>query len=154
MNKRQTRKIIAALRRERRRYAKLKKECAQRYPDWRDDEFNMLDNKFIWGFTTTDFIPSYLTWDDAYIYYNRTYSTYHLVLDLRFCARDEFECLVEIKNAFRDFLIENSIPLNIEKHIGAHEVNFEAESLSELYVKLNILIEGYETYYKSQVKLN
>ena len=62
-----------------------KARCARLYPDWRDDEFNMLDNYFIWGYCedSTE-IPSFYTWDDAYVYYNRIDKKYYMTLDTGF----------------------------------------------------------------------
>lgn len=131
-----------------------KERCARLYPDWRDDEFNMLDNYFIWGYCEdSKKTPSFYTWDDAYVYYNRIDKTYYMTLDTGFydtvyskeTARIELGRLHQIKTAFRNFLLEigESLSANIFPYT---DPALEAYSLSELYLKLCIAIEGYEAY--------
>ena len=58
----------------------------QEYPDWKDDEFNCLDNKFIWGVKAksdqSGKDPSFVTLNDLQIYYNRKSKIYFLDLDI------------------------------------------------------------------------
>ena len=65
---------------------KEKQRCMQEYPDWKDDEFNCLDNKFIWGVKAkTDQSgkePSFTTLNDIQIYYNRKSKLFFLDLDI------------------------------------------------------------------------
>ena len=139
----------------------LKREqrrCARLYPDWRDDEFNMLDYKFIWGFTkgarTT--IPSFYTWEDFYIYYNRADKRYYYHIDTGVyqyidteAAWHEVERLCEINEAFQDFLIENGHLMR--KNICCEDLHQEgAETLSELYVKFRVMCEGYKWYVENK----
>ena len=127
------------------RYSREKKRCRLAYSDWRDDEFNMLDNKFVWGYNSNpDITPSFLSWDDAYIYYNRQNQTYYMEIDTTY-ARAELECLSEIENAFRDFLIKNGLPIRAEIY-SFENMTLEASSLTELYTKFKIQFEGYKLY--------
>ena len=135
-------------------YKREKARCARLYPDWRDDEFNMLDNLFIWGYNTdAKIIPSFYSWDDAYIYFNRKTKKYYMTIDTGFydriydeeVARAESERLDRIENAFRNFLIENQLPTTT-LIFPFQDPALEAESLSELYVKYKIMIEGYRMY--------
>ena len=60
-------------------YKHEKERCKKMYPDWCDDEFNMLDNLFIWGYNTNPKIfSSFYSWDDAYIYFNRKNKKYYI----------------------------------------------------------------------------
>lgn len=152
-------KLEAYLRKELRKMGKdLKREkarCARLYPDWVDDEFNMLDNLFIWGcnYDHPNVIPSFYTWDDAYIYYNRANKKYYMTIDTGFygcnydaeLARSEIQRLGRIDEAFRDFLIEKGLPMRADI-FPFEDPALEADTLSELYVKFRIMIEGYKFY--------
>ena len=66
-------------------YKREKARCARLYPDWVDDEFNMLDNLFIWGYNADPKqTPSFLSWDDAYVYLNRQTKKYYMTIDTGF----------------------------------------------------------------------
>jgi hypothetical protein len=149
-------KLNAYLRKELRKLGTdLKREkarCARLYPDWVDDEFNMLDNLFIWGYNTDPkAIPSFYSWDDAYIYFNRQTKKYYMTIDTGFYgvnydeefARVELDRLDQIDLAFRDFLIEKGLPMRADT-FPFEDPALEAETLSELYVKFRIMIEGYK----------
>ena len=64
-------------------YQREKKRCAKLYPDWNDDNYNALDNKFIWGVTeelSTE--ASFATNNIVVIYYNRSNKKYYLSIDV------------------------------------------------------------------------
>lgn len=139
--------ITRLIKREMKRYEKERKRCVKSYPDWRDDEFNMLDNKFIWGFNSMGEEPSFSSWNDAYIYYNRANKKYYLEIDT-LSAQGELDRLFEIKVAFRNFLIENEIPRCADfSHF--QDMTLEADSLTELYTKFEIQCAGYSYYCKT-----
>lgn len=140
-------KVLRQMKRERKR-------CAKQYPDWRDDEFNNLDNKFIWGCLPIDApfykVPSFNTWDDAYVYFNRADNKYYMEIDTGFystvwneeLARMELERLNRIKNGFRDFLKQNDISYR-GNLFPFKDPSLSATTLTELYLKLSVMIEGY-----------
>jgi hypothetical protein len=137
-------------------YKREKDRCARLYPDWKDDEFNMLDNLFIWGCNVDPNVtPSFFSWDDAYVYYNRATKRYYMTIDTGFygmnyseeLARVELERLVRIDEAFRNFLIEKGLPMRADI-FPFEDPALEADTLSELYVKFRIMIEGYKIYNK------
>lgn len=151
-------KLDAYLRKELKKighdYKREKARCARLYSDWRDDEFNMLDNLFIWGYNADPkVIPSFLSWDDAYIYFNRQTKKYYMTIDTGFygcnydaeLARAESDRLSQIDEAFRDFLIEKGLPMRADI-FPFEDPALEANTLSELYVKFRIMIEGYKIY--------
>jgi hypothetical protein len=151
-------KLNAYLTKELRKIGKdMKREkarCARLYPDWRDDEFNMLDNLFIWGCNANPKVtPSFYSWDDAYIYFNRADKKYYMTIDTGFyglkydedLARIELQRLGKIKTAFEDFLIENRMPMHTEI-FPFDDPALEADSLPALYMKFRIMIEGYKQY--------
>ena len=96
-------KLDKELKRELRQCRKIKKRCARKYPDWRDDEFNMGANKFIWGVAHNGAPPSFLTLNDIMIYYNRDYKLYFMDIDSQLLARDAKDRLAELKSEFENF---------------------------------------------------
>lgn len=134
---------------------KLKREearCRASYPDWEKNENNLLDYKFLWGYTpnsTRSLKPSFYTWEDFYIYYNRADKRYYFHVDTGIyryinqeAAREEIGRLVKIKVAFGDFLSENGFSTDTE--ICFDELQQDgAESLSALYRKFCILVDGF-----------
>ena len=133
-------------------YKREKARCARLYPDWRDDEFNMLDNLFIWGYNVDPkTMPSFCSWDDAYIYFNRQTKKYYMTIDTGFygcnydaeLTRAEGGRLSQIDEAFRNFLIEKELPMRADI-FPFEDPALEADTLSELYVKFRIMIEGYK----------
>ena len=151
-------KLDAYLRKELKKighdYKREKARCARFYPDWIDDEFNMLDNMFIWGYNVDPKqTPSFLSWDDAYIYFNRQTKKYYMTIDTGFygmkydadLVRTESDRLSQIDEAFRNFLIEKGLPMRADI-FPFEDPALEADTLSELYVKFRIMIEGYKIY--------
>lgn len=135
-------------------YKREKARCARLYPDWQDDEFNMLDNLFIWGYNIDPkIIPSFYSWDDAYIYYNRATKRYYMTIDTGFygmnyseeLAQVEIQRLSEIEKGFRNFLTEKGLPMRADI-FPFEDPSLEADTLSELYVKFRIMIKGYNIF--------
>ena len=135
-------------------YKREKARCAKLCPDWEDNEFNMLDNLFIWGYNLDPKVtPSFHSWDDAYIYYNRATQKFYMTIDTGFygCAYNEELARVEIgrldgiNEAFRNFLIEKGMSLKVEI-FPLETLELEADDLSELYTKFNIMLDGYKQF--------
>lgn len=152
MDKKQEKKLKKYIKRELRAMKRAKARCARTYPDWVDDEFNMLDNLFVWGYNTNpNTVPSFCSWDDICIYYNRANKKYYMILDDGYykSGDPERECqrLAAIDEAFKDFLISQGQPMRAS--ICFRDLVKEdegAESLSELYVKFRVLYEGFKWY--------
>lgn len=161
MNKRKLNSYMKKeLKRAKLNLAREKARCQRTYPDYLDNEFNMLDNLFIWGYNTNPKVePSFLSWDDAYIYYNRATRLYYLVIDTGFynevkdneAVQGELERLDRIEEAFRNFMIESNLSMNAEK-VPFMDSGFEAETLTELYTKFRYTLEGYRQYRNLSVK--
>lgn len=141
---------------------KSKARCRREYIDWEDDEFNMLDNKFIWGYNVDPAkTPSFLSWDEAYVYFNRKTKKYYMVVDTTFytkqlevdqsaeAARAEIGRLFQIADAFRDFLIENNLRQRADFY-SFQDSFLCADSLTELYTKFRIQLEGYKWYREAE----
>ena len=137
-------------------YKREKARCKKMYPDWEDNEFNMLDYRFIWGYTPdANLTSSFYTWDDALVYFNRASKKYHMTLDTGFygyekeynaeLARDELYRLTQIENAFRNFLGEKGESL----YPGVFPLlnpALEGDTLGELYTKFRIMLSGYRAH--------
>ena len=163
-NKKIEKYISKELRKVSRNLNKEKARCRRQYVDWEDDEFNMLDNKFIWGYNTDPTkTPSFLSWDDAYIYFDRKSKKYCMIVDTAFytkqlevdkseeAARAEIDRLFQIADAFRDFLIENNLRQRADFYCFQDSF-LCADSLTELYTKFRIQIEGYKWYRQGEQK--
>ena len=119
----------------------------------KEDSKKMKHFEFVWGWSKNmPVAPSFLTWDDIYIYFNHRDNRYYLQTDTdvhhyvsQAIARGECERLFEIEEAFRNFLTEKGIPLDAD--ICFEELAHEgAYTLNALYVKFKIMVEGYKYY--------
>ena len=121
--------------------ADQRKRCQKLYPDWKDDEFNCADNKFIWGISyNPECTPSFSTLNYIQIYYNRKFKIYYLDLD------PEINCssLKNIANRFEAYVALEG--LNRNKKLSIEEVGldlFSATSLEDLLFKFKIFVLGY-----------
>ena len=109
--------------------------------------------EYIWGWTkNSQEPPSFLTWDDIFIYYDAKVKRYYYQIDIdvyRYedteTARGECERLSEINEAFRNFLTEKELPLDAD--ICFDELERDgAYTISALYTKFKIYFEGYKYY--------
>lgn len=113
----------------------------------------MNNMEYIWGWSPNMVHePSFLTWDDIYVYYNHTTNRYYLQIDTdlyhyedKEAAWHELDRLLEIKRAFRDFLREKGLPLFSEICYADYDQE-GADTLSELYTKFCIGVDGYQNY--------
>ena len=137
---------------------KEKKRCAKEYPGWQDDCYNMLDARFVWALPSNpkETEPSFCSLNDAQIYFSRKTHKYYLDLDpiaIQAGAEEdawvELDRLSRIESAFRDFLIENNMRLRastVTLFYPDDQPILEGATLTELYTKLRILIEGYRWF--------
>ena len=148
--------ISKELKRAGKDYKREKARCKKMYPDWEDNEFNMLDYRFIWAYTPdTNATPSFHTWDDVLVYFNRATKKYYMTIDTGFygyakeydaeLARNELYRLTQIENAFRNFLGEKGESL----YPGVFPLldpALEGNTLGELYTKFRIMLNGYRAH--------
>lgn len=148
--------ISKELKRAGKDYKREKARCKKMYSDWQDNEFNMLDNLFIWGYTPdANATPSFYTWDDVLVYFNRATKKYYMTIDTGFygyakeydaeLARNELYRLTQIENAFRNFLGEKGENL----YPGVFPLldpALEGNTLGELYTKFRIMLNGYRAH--------
>jgi hypothetical protein len=152
-------KLEKLIKKELKQNEKKRQWCRQRYPDWEDDEFNMLECKFIWGIPyESEKEPSFLTLNKAQIYYNRETDLYYLDIDLpedTSAAWDEIARLDEIKSGFEDFLIKNNLRMlaKIPYFYGPEfQFSLDGRSPTELYTKFRCMYEGYKWYKQCYVE--
>ena len=146
--------IKKALKRAQRQYKKEKKLCAKLYPDWKDNEYNMGFNHFIWGlpyYPDREPLASFNTANKAMIYYNRYHQVYYLDIDTKYYT-------IETKEELQDliqFLDEIDTVLSRE-FCGTKDIipfsdftmgTLEGKTRGELYSKWKILYQGYKNYY-------
>jgi hypothetical protein len=157
MSKPNCKKINKWLRKEFRAIKKKKKQCKKLYPDWKDDEFNMLEDKFIWGVLINPYenvTPSFNTLNKAYIYYNRETKLYYLNIDLYPVAKGskglQLTYLKDIKTALLNYVFatdDDGIvphgPVSVES-IAMNGIM--GETIEDLYLQFLILYYGFEKY--------
>jgi hypothetical protein len=154
-------KIKQYLKREMRHYKRQMRRCKKQYPDWRDDEYNMLDNLFVWAVTENpedQHSPSFSTLNKAEIYYNRATERYYMHIDTehydltRADARESYAFLLhDIKNKLRDHLtaLNGNMTIDYKKFNIADIMDYglDGESLEEIYSKFSLLVMGVDKYY-------
>lgn len=148
------------LKREMKAAKKRMKQCKKKYPDWRDDEYNMFENKFIFAVPMNDNDePSFYTLNTLTCYFNRETRKYYL--DFEF---DKYECLKDATDnvaelarlgitlgqayrAFREYIFSHKISL--PKHNLYCVQNWltepigESSSLAGLFRKFEFFVEYY-----------
>ena len=143
-NKRQIHKMF-------KKYQAEKKKCAKLYPDWVDDDFNSLHNKFIWGITEEGLTDANFTTNNVIcVYYNRANHCYYFSIDIT--GTNAMSILKTSNTALHQLLAMDdrcnpSIFSIIEDAIMGGDY-FQCATLTEVYTKIMILINGI-TYYES-----
>lgn len=149
-------KLNIAIRNELKRIKKEKRRCHKEFYDWIDDEYNCGALKFIWGIKSKDDLsnsmPSFHTLNDIEIHYNRDNGKYFLSIETIY----EFSKYEDICNYLRDLL--SKLEYGIKKELGKFDISFDpkktlmyynngelftAYSLTELYYKFKIFVEGF-----------
>ena len=129
---------------------KEKKRCQRIYPDWKDDAYNCGPLKYIWGVLPNgDDADNFYQLTDLDIYYNRDTKKYMLGVET-ICkfetVEDSINYLDNLCNRFYDYLKNdfdpNINPFNLYTYNDGNL--FQAESLSALYYKFKIFVEGYK----------
>ena len=140
---------------ELKRAKKEKIRCQKMYSDWKDDEYNCGPLKFIWGIKSADDFTSnganFYTMNDINISYNRDTHKYLLDLETIYQFNNVKEKKIYLENLldeFREYLYrENFFEVNFDPHLLYLYNNgemFVADSLTELYYKFRIFVEGFK----------
>lgn len=151
------------LRTERRKYNQRKKYCAKTYPDWRDDEFNCLDQKFIWGLPAKGFNgpASFSTLNDAVVYYNRATEMYYFDCDLSMfdcgdpdSAQHMIEYLERVQDAFAAWYYESNLDKPIdEAYCYILSNGICAETFPMLKLQIDAMICGLQAVLRMKYNL-
>lgn len=130
-----------------------------KYSDWKDDEYNYGDLKFIWGVIAADNLSSPVanlhTMNDIDIVYDRKRKLYLLGIEMLYyfdSPSDKIEYLDDMLNAFTDFMNENNYDKDSsesKEHLLMCDYMFDgsAKTIEELYIQFRIFVEGYKKIY-------
>lgn len=130
----------------------------KKYSDYKVDEFNCGNLKFIWGVKSWDDLSGagacMHTMNDIDIMYDRDEKRYLLGIETAYMFngnRKEGECkyLRRLLNAFTVFMDNNNYSKNFDYclFMSNPDLIMSAESIEELYVKFKIFVEGYCSNY-------
>ena len=144
---------------EQRRYRQRKKYCQKMYEDWEDNEFNYLDNKFVWAKVAEGSkpeTPSFITLNDAIIYFDREAKEYVFDCDLSMfdcgdadSAQHMIEYLERIQDAFAAWYYEGKFDTTInEPYCEMFNHGIRAETLPMLKLQIDSLICGLQATLK------
>lgn len=151
-------KVEKQLRKEFKWYKKQAKRCKKTYSDWEDNEYNILDNKFIFAIPATklEVNPSFNSLNDFTVYYNRSTQMYHMQLDPILFTKQCTNTLDSVYEQFKEFvynyystptdsrinemmmssLITNASPSRMVDGI------YSATDLYQLVLQLGIIVRG------------
>ena len=125
----------------------MKRYCKKHFPDWKDDEYNCGDLKFLWGISYLGgrTPASFCTLNFASLYYSRIKERYFLDLDLSDCKTlNSFYMILDgIYMGLQNYLISQEIKLIYPL---PHEIPFNfdlsADTLEELFYQFYIILKG------------
>lgn len=151
-------KINKWIKQEFRRMKQEKKRCAKQYPDWRDDEYNMLQHKFIWGLPNDPKdVPSFSTINKATLAYNRDTEMYELYVGCDYLDMNDpqsqealISYLREVKNAMADYVYaQDADGKLVFPRLSLDDMGdpFSGKTVLEVYAKLTFLLWGFKEYY-------
>lgn len=157
LSKPQEKRLQKFLREQQKNYNKRKKYCAKTYSDWKDDEFNMLDDKFIWAYTANPHeTPSFCSLNDAIVYYNRESQLYIMDVDLSIydsADRDSMQRMIDkltrIEDSFAAWVSDIFAPKRLTNYDFSENFSSSlmANDLITLRYKLGMIIAGIKYYY-------
>lgn len=139
-----------------------KERCKLLYKDWKDNEYNCLDNLFLWGIKSvedlSDALVSFHTLNDFTLYYNRQFKLYFIEIDLPVALKYSYigtkVYLEELRKKFEDFLVEyldepkesfNQKVLLEELNLTEGFDNFSAHTLKELFIRFSFFVRGFNS---------
>ena len=137
------------LNRELKKSKKEKKRCKKLYPDWKDDEYNCGPLRYVWGIQHNgEDTNNFNTLNDLDIYFNRDNKKYVLSLDTMVIMSPE-QTINHLEFLLGKF--SKLIGDKLECNFNPYELNvydtgelFIADSLTELYYKFKIFVNGFK----------
>jgi hypothetical protein len=131
----------------------------RKYSDWEDNEYNCGDLKFIWGVKSYDDLSksaaNFNTMNDIEILYNRNTKMYNLsfetIYEFKNGKYDEIRYLRSLLRSLASFMRKNHYSTSEDYNFQCWDNNlFEAKSISELYTKFKVFVDGYEAVYRGK----
>ena len=139
-------------------HAKLhNRKMIKKYPDYKDDEYNCGDLKFIWGIKSWDDLTSkdanLYSMNDLDIVYDREKKEYMLGIETIYTfddKEDEIKYLEGLLDKFTEYVRENKYITNQDKmcltYIESSEP-WRAKTISELYIRFKIFVNGFKSVF-------
>lgn len=133
------------------------RKMMKKYPDYKDDEYNCGDLKFIWGIKSWDDLTSkdanLYSMNDLDIVYDREKKEYMLGIETIYTfddKEDEIKYLEGLLDKFTEYVRENKYITNQDKmcltYIESSEP-WRAETISELYIRFKIFVNGFKSVF-------
>lgn len=132
---------------------RLRKFCQKNYPDWKDDEYNCGDLKFLWGLLkdrTAGSPPSFCTLNSATLYYSRLNRRYYLDIEVDNPKdfRASKEQLLQIFSCFQEWVVASNEPIYTYQFSDRLDFDLSGSTIGEIYAKFYIISFGFQTLYK------
>ena len=136
-------------------HAKLyNRKMIKKYPDYKDDEYNCGDLKFVWGVKSWDDLTSkdanLYSMNDLDIVYDREKKEYMLGIETAYLFKThaaECEYLRDCLRAFTNYMDDNGLNKEEPFRLFMNNpcTNMVANSIEELYTNFKIFVNGYLT---------
>lgn len=137
-------------------YKRESERCARSYSDWKNDEFNFLDNNYLWGVVIegkSASPASFQTLNYLDLYYNRKTKLYFLNIDFSHWAHPDWKdsdyltsllqsLRVYVESVTRESLSTKNYPLSTFE-LSSEVDLFSDVSLKGLYHKFHIFVAGF-----------
>lgn len=129
----------------------------RKYPDYKADEYNCGELKFVWGVKSWDDLSEgnacMWTMNDIEIGYDRKTKEYSLSIETVYQFKDdnngEVKYLDELLSAFTKYMEENNYCMDMPFDFwNCQSVDlWRAKSIPELYTSFRLFVEGYKSLY-------
>ena len=139
-------------------YAKLyNRKMMKKYPDYKDDEYNCGELKFIWAVKSWDDLSgkeaNINTMNDIEIDYDRKNDEYILSFETVYLFKDgkagEVKYFEDLLDAFTKFMVDNNYKVDEPFFFWTASDNlWRAESIPLLYTQFRLFVKGYKSLYR------
>ncbi len=135
------------------------KSMKEKYPDWNSD-FWVGDFEFIWGMKSYDCLvpgePNIHTMNDIEIDLDHSTNLYSMSIETAYIFKNkkrEYEYLDTLLSELEKYMDENDISKEWDYclYLSSPSISLsKAESISELYVKFKMFVEGFKALYGNE----
>lgn len=133
---------------------------SRRYPDYKDDEYNCGELKFIWGIKSWDDLSdgdaNMWTMNDIEIAYDRKTKEYALSIETVYQFKDskngEIKYLDGLLSAFTNYMNKNNYQTDKSFDFWTcQSVNlWRAKDIPALYTQFRLFVEGHKALYRGE----